>query len=168
MILSGTGGSLISHASRGRFLKISAVCVGLTGLISIVRGVSVRAARRRRRKSFAAFFAVQMAADAVIDLLRISPKSVSVESVRAGSSITGAAEASLFMQRSTSIWAVIALVLLSAQRARISHSHRRGPGGKGGEVQVAEIVARLAAASEAALERPPANLTLSTQGLPGL
>ena len=39
MILSGTGGSLISHASRGRFLKFSAVCVGLTGLISIVRGI---------------------------------------------------------------------------------------------------------------------------------
>ena len=39
MILSGTGGSLISHASRGKFLKISAICVGLTGLISIVRGI---------------------------------------------------------------------------------------------------------------------------------
>ena len=39
MILAGTGGSLISHASRGRFLQISAVCVGLTGLISIVRGI---------------------------------------------------------------------------------------------------------------------------------
>lgn len=39
MILSGTGGSLISHASRGKFLKISACCVGVTGLISIVRGI---------------------------------------------------------------------------------------------------------------------------------
>ena len=37
--------------------------------------------------------------------------------------------------------------------------------GKGGEVQVAEIVARLARASDAALERPAADLTLSTQGL---
>ena len=39
MILSGTSASLISHASRHRVLKISAVCVGLTGLISVVRGI---------------------------------------------------------------------------------------------------------------------------------
>jgi uncharacterized protein len=39
MILSGTGGSLIAHARRSTFLRISAVCVGLTGLISIVRGI---------------------------------------------------------------------------------------------------------------------------------
>ena len=39
------------------------------------------------------------------------------------------------------------------------------PVGKGGEVQVAEIVSRLARASDSSLERPAADLTLSTQGL---
>ena len=39
------------------------------------------------------------------------------------------------------------------------------PIGKSGEVQVAEIVARLAQASGVAFERPVASLTLSTQGL---
>ena len=39
------------------------------------------------------------------------------------------------------------------------------PVGKGGEVQVAEIISRLARASDASLERPAADLTLSTQGL---
>ncbi|MGP0067729.1 MAG: sulfite exporter TauE/SafE family protein [Isosphaeraceae bacterium] len=39
MILAGTGGSLLSHAARGKLLRISAVCVTLTGLISVARGV---------------------------------------------------------------------------------------------------------------------------------
>lgn len=39
MIVSGMGSSLISHASRRKFLTFSAICVGLTGLISIVRGI---------------------------------------------------------------------------------------------------------------------------------
>lgn len=39
MILAGAGGSLFSQSSRRNLLKISAVCVAVTGLISIVRGV---------------------------------------------------------------------------------------------------------------------------------
>jgi uncharacterized protein len=39
MILAGVGGSLLSHTMRRNLLKISAVCVSLTGLISIVRGI---------------------------------------------------------------------------------------------------------------------------------
>jgi len=39
MILSGAGSSLFSLAMRRNLLKISAVCVSLTGLISIVRGI---------------------------------------------------------------------------------------------------------------------------------
>ena len=39
MILAGTGSSLVSHAARRNLLRISAVCVGLTGVISIVRGI---------------------------------------------------------------------------------------------------------------------------------
>jgi pimeloyl-ACP methyl ester carboxylesterase len=59
----------------------------------------------------------------------------------------------------------IAILVLS------SHAHGSAtrtvevPVGKGGEVQVAEIISRLAVASDAALERPAADLTLSTQGL---
>ena len=69
------------------------------------------------------------------------------------------------MQRSTSIWAVIALILLSTMAHGSATRTVEVPVGKGGEVQVAEIVAQLAAASEAVLQRPPADLTLSTQGL---
>jgi sulfite exporter TauE/SafE len=39
MILAGVGGSLLSHAARRNLLRISAVCVTLTGLISIARGI---------------------------------------------------------------------------------------------------------------------------------
>ena len=38
MILAGTGASLVSHAARRNLMRISAACVVLTGLISIVRG----------------------------------------------------------------------------------------------------------------------------------
>jgi pimeloyl-ACP methyl ester carboxylesterase len=69
------------------------------------------------------------------------------------------------MNRSTWKWAAFAVLVLSGP------SHGQGtraveiPVGKNGEVQVAEIVTRLARASGAALERPVADLTLSTQGL---
>jgi sulfite exporter TauE/SafE len=39
MMLTGTGGTLISRWARGRLLRISAICVCCTGLISIVRGI---------------------------------------------------------------------------------------------------------------------------------
>ena len=39
MILAGTGASLVSLAARRNLLRISAVCVVLTGLISIIRGI---------------------------------------------------------------------------------------------------------------------------------
>jgi uncharacterized protein len=39
MILAGAGGSLLSHAARRNLMRVSAVCVALTGLISIARGV---------------------------------------------------------------------------------------------------------------------------------
>jgi pimeloyl-ACP methyl ester carboxylesterase len=62
-------------------------------------------------------------------------------------------------------WAWI-ILLLSPGLAR-SQSTRtvEVPIGKAGEVQVAEIVERLAQASGVAFERPVASLTLSTQGL---
>ena len=39
MILTGAGGSLLSHSARRRLLKVSAVCVLLTGVISLARGI---------------------------------------------------------------------------------------------------------------------------------
>jgi uncharacterized protein len=39
MILTGAGGSLLSHSARRHLLRVSAVCVLLTGLISLARGV---------------------------------------------------------------------------------------------------------------------------------
>ena len=39
MILTGVGGSLLSHSSRRQMLRVSAVCVLVTGLISLGRGV---------------------------------------------------------------------------------------------------------------------------------
>ncbi len=69
------------------------------------------------------------------------------------------------MHRSTWMWAATAIVLMSAHARGSSTRTVEIPLGKGGEVQVAEIVARLARASDATLDRPPADLTLSTQGL---
>jgi sulfite exporter TauE/SafE len=39
MILTGAGGSLLSHASRRQLLRVSAICVLLTGVVSVARGV---------------------------------------------------------------------------------------------------------------------------------
>ena len=39
MILAGMGASLVSHAARRNLLRVSAVCVVVTGLISIARGI---------------------------------------------------------------------------------------------------------------------------------
>jgi sulfite exporter TauE/SafE len=39
MILAGTGSALLSYATRRSLLNVSAVCVSLTGLISIARGI---------------------------------------------------------------------------------------------------------------------------------
>jgi sulfite exporter TauE/SafE len=40
MILTGAGGSLLSHSARRHLLKLSAVCVLLTGIISLARGMA--------------------------------------------------------------------------------------------------------------------------------
>jgi sulfite exporter TauE/SafE len=39
MILAGAGGSLLSHAARGKLLRVSAVCVTMTGMVSLARGM---------------------------------------------------------------------------------------------------------------------------------
>jgi sulfite exporter TauE/SafE len=39
LILTGAGGSLLSHSARRHLLQVSAACVMLTGLVSIVRGI---------------------------------------------------------------------------------------------------------------------------------
>jgi sulfite exporter TauE/SafE len=39
MILTGVGGSLLSHSGRRQLLWVSAVCVLVTGLISLARGI---------------------------------------------------------------------------------------------------------------------------------
>jgi sulfite exporter TauE/SafE len=39
LILTGASGSLLSHYMQGRLLRISALCVCFTGLISIARGI---------------------------------------------------------------------------------------------------------------------------------
>jgi sulfite exporter TauE/SafE len=40
MVLAGSGGSLLSIASRRRVLRVAAICVIVTGLISIARGAT--------------------------------------------------------------------------------------------------------------------------------
>ena len=40
MILTGVGGSILSHSARRHLLRVSAVCVLLTGLISLARGAA--------------------------------------------------------------------------------------------------------------------------------
>jgi len=39
MLLTGIGGSLVSHSARRQLLRVSAACVLLTGVISLARGV---------------------------------------------------------------------------------------------------------------------------------
>jgi pimeloyl-ACP methyl ester carboxylesterase len=69
------------------------------------------------------------------------------------------------MRRSPWIWAATALLVLSGPVRASANRIVEVPVGTGGEVQVAEIISRLASASDAALDRPAADLTLSTQGL---
>lgn len=69
------------------------------------------------------------------------------------------------MHRSTGICAAIAFFVLSGHIHGSANRTVEVPMGRGGEVQVAEIISRLARASDTSLERPAADLTLSTQGL---
>jgi pimeloyl-ACP methyl ester carboxylesterase len=69
------------------------------------------------------------------------------------------------MHCSTWTWAAIALLTLSGPAHGSAARTVEVPIGKAGEVRVAEIISRLARASDAALKRPGADLTLSTQGL---
>ena len=69
------------------------------------------------------------------------------------------------MHRSTGIRAAIACLVLSGPIHGSATRIVELPLGKGGEVQVAEIISRLARASDASLDRPVTELTLSTQGL---
>ena len=39
LILTGAGGSLLSHSARRNLMRVAAVCVMITGLISLARGV---------------------------------------------------------------------------------------------------------------------------------
>ncbi len=71
----------------------------------------------------------------------------------------------MFMHLSTEILAPIAFLVLSGYIHGPADRTVEVPVGKGGEVQVAEIISRLARASDASLERPAADLSLSTQGL---
>jgi len=71
----------------------------------------------------------------------------------------------MFMHRSTCAWVCIAFLGLSGPVQGQATQAVEVPIGKAGEVQVAEIVSRLAQASGARFEQPAADLTLSTQGL---
>jgi pimeloyl-ACP methyl ester carboxylesterase len=62
-------------------------------------------------------------------------------------------------------WTLLAHIMLSSLAHAQSTRSVEVPTGKNGEVQVAEIVVRLALASGVSLKRPAADLTLSTQGL---
>ena len=53
MILVGAGGSLLSHASRRNLMRVSAVCVTLTGVISLARESSSSSSRAPRKSSVA-------------------------------------------------------------------------------------------------------------------
>jgi len=69
------------------------------------------------------------------------------------------------MHRSTWKLVSLALLVLSGPVHGQATQSVEVPIGKAGEVQVAEIVSRLARASGVAFENPAADLTLSTQGL---
>ncbi len=69
------------------------------------------------------------------------------------------------MNRLMGLWACLALVVLSGPVRAMAARTVEIPIGETGDVQVAEIVARLARASGLSIDRPPASLTLSTRGL---
>jgi len=62
-------------------------------------------------------------------------------------------------------WVSFALLVLSGPVHGQATQSVEVPIGKAGEIQVAEIVARLARASNVAIEQPASSFTLSTQGL---
>ncbi len=62
-------------------------------------------------------------------------------------------------------WAVIALLVAAAPAGAAAERRVEIPIGASGELEVAEIVSRLAAASGIALERPADGFSLSTRGL---
>jgi pimeloyl-ACP methyl ester carboxylesterase len=69
------------------------------------------------------------------------------------------------MRRSRWVCSAITVLVFSGPTHGAATRTVEVPVGRSGEVQVAEILSRLARASDASLERPAADLTLSTQGL---
>jgi pimeloyl-ACP methyl ester carboxylesterase len=69
------------------------------------------------------------------------------------------------MIRTIGMWACVAMVAFSGSVGAMSGRSVEIPIGEAGDVQVAEIVARLARASGVPFVRPSSGLTLSTQGL---
>jgi pimeloyl-ACP methyl ester carboxylesterase len=69
------------------------------------------------------------------------------------------------MRRATWKWAGVALVVVCASAGGAATRSVEVPIGKAGEIEVAEIIARLAAASGVAFPRPATSLTLSTRGM---
>jgi pimeloyl-ACP methyl ester carboxylesterase len=69
------------------------------------------------------------------------------------------------MRRSRWVFSAITVLVFSGPTQGSTTRTVEVPVGKGGEVQVAEILSRLGRASDALLDRPAADLTLSTQGL---
>ena len=69
------------------------------------------------------------------------------------------------MNHAMGIRACIVLLVFTGSASARSARSVEIPIGQTGDVQVAEIVARLARASGVPIDRPPASLTLSTQGL---
>jgi pimeloyl-ACP methyl ester carboxylesterase len=69
------------------------------------------------------------------------------------------------MRRSRWVCSAITVLVFSGPNHGAATRIVEVPVGRSGEVQVAEILSRLARASDASLERPAADLSLSTQGL---
>jgi pimeloyl-ACP methyl ester carboxylesterase len=69
------------------------------------------------------------------------------------------------MNRLMGMWACLAFAVISGSAGATSARSVEVPIGESGDVQVAEIVARLARASGVPIDQPAANLTLSTKGI---
>ena len=175
MILTGAGGSLLSHSSRRHLLRVSAICVIVTGLISLARGIMF--VQFPGSRSSTPVRSVDRP-----ETTQVRPRGINpcrnrhffyhyvgrAGRLPAGGALTRTRPDQVMKPNAFFLSGhVLALMTMFGLPASAAERRIEIPLEQAGGLPVAEVVSALAQASGVPVERPAAKLTLPTRGLAG-